>query len=93
MNIPKINEPLSGSRANAWTEVKTPERTRKVPNKLAAKDKIDSNKDQFLNTDPFIKLNIDGHEFTATDFGVGPVDASLNAIQKITTQITDEVRL
>ena len=41
----------------------------------------------------FIKLNIDGHEFTATDFGVGPVDASLNAIQKITTQITDEVRL
>ena len=40
----------------------------------------------------FIKLNIDGQEFTATDFGVGPVDASLNAIQKITTQITDEVR-
>jgi 2-isopropylmalate synthase len=41
----------------------------------------------------FIKLNVDGQEFSATDFGVGPVDAALNAIQKITSQITDEVRL
>ena len=41
----------------------------------------------------FIKLNIDGQEFTATDYGVGPVDAALNSIQKITSQITDEVRL
>ena len=39
------------------------------------------------------KLNVDGQEFTATDYGVGPVDAALNAIQKITSQITDEVRL
>ena len=41
----------------------------------------------------FVKLNIDGKEMFATDYGVGPVDASLNAIQKITSQITDEVRL
>jgi 2-isopropylmalate synthase len=41
----------------------------------------------------FVKLNVDGQEFSATDFGVGPVDAALNAIQKITSQITDEVRL
>ena len=41
----------------------------------------------------FVKLNIDGKEMFATDYGVGPVDASLNAIQKITGQITDEVRL
>ena len=41
----------------------------------------------------FVKLNIDGKEMVATDYGVGPVDASLNAIQKITVQITDEVRL
>ena len=41
----------------------------------------------------FVKLNIDGKEMVATDYGVGPVDASLNAIQKITGQITDEVRL
>ena len=41
----------------------------------------------------FVKLNIDGKEIVATDYGVGPVDASLNAIQKITGQITDEVRL
>ena len=40
-----------------------------------------------------VQKNIDGQEFTATDYGVGPVDASLNAIQKITSQITDEVRL
>ena len=39
------------------------------------------------------KLNVDGQEFSATDYGVGPVDAALNAIQKITSQITDEVRL
>ena len=41
----------------------------------------------------FVKLDIDGKEMVATDYGVGPVDASLNAIQKITGQITDEVRL
>ena len=37
----------------------------------------------------FIKLNIDGNEHTATDYGVGPVDASLNAIQKITGKISE----
>ena len=41
----------------------------------------------------FVKLNIDGKEMFATDYGVGPVDASLNAIQKITGRVTDEVRL
>ena len=37
----------------------------------------------------FVKLNIDGKEVYATDYGVGPVDASLNAIQKITGEIAD----
>jgi len=41
----------------------------------------------------FVKLNIDGEEMFATDYGVGPVDAALNAIQKITGQVTDEIRL
>jgi 2-isopropylmalate synthase len=36
----------------------------------------------------FVKLNIDGKDLFATDFGVGPVDASLNAIQKITGEIS-----
>ena len=40
----------------------------------------------------FVKLNIDGKEFFATDYGVGPVDAALNAIQKIIGEI-DEVRI
>ena len=40
----------------------------------------------------FVKLNIDGKDFSATDYGVGPVDASLSAIQKITGQI-GEVRI
>lgn len=40
----------------------------------------------------FVKLNIDGKDFFATDYGVGPVDASLNAIQKITGKIA-EVRI
>jgi len=40
----------------------------------------------------FVKLNIDGDEHTATDYGVGPVDASLNAIQKITGKIS-EIRI
>jgi len=40
----------------------------------------------------FVKLNIDGTEHSATDHGVGPVDASLNAIQKITGKIS-EVRI
>jgi 2-isopropylmalate synthase len=36
----------------------------------------------------FVKLNIDGKDFIGTDYGVGPVDAALNAIQKITGQIS-----
>ncbi|MFQ6025180.1 MAG: 2-isopropylmalate synthase [Nitrosopumilaceae archaeon] len=40
----------------------------------------------------FVKLNIEGKDFVATDHGVGPVDASLNAIQKITREIA-EVRV
>ena len=40
----------------------------------------------------FVNLNIDGDEHTATDYGVGPVDASLNAIQKITGKIS-EIRI
>ncbi len=40
----------------------------------------------------FVKLNIDGKDFIGTDFGVGPVDASLNAIQKITGKIS-EIRI
>ena len=30
----------------------------------------------------FVKLNVEGKTYTETDFGVGPVDAALNAIQK-----------
>ncbi len=37
----------------------------------------------------FVKLNIDGKDFIGTDYGVGPVDAALNAIQKITGQISE----
>ena len=40
----------------------------------------------------FVKLNIDGKEYIGTDHGVGPVDASLNAIQKITGKIS-EIRI
>ncbi|KAF6244057.1 2-isopropylmalate synthase [Nitrosopumilus sp. b1] len=40
----------------------------------------------------FVKLNIDGQELSATDYGVGPVDAALNAIQKVTGKIA-EVRI
>ena len=40
----------------------------------------------------FVKINIDGKDYFATDYGVGPVDASLNAIQKITGKIS-EVRV
>jgi 2-isopropylmalate synthase len=37
----------------------------------------------------FVKLNIDGKDTFATDYGVGPVDASLNAIQKSTGKISE----
>ena len=36
----------------------------------------------------FVKLNIDGDDFIGTNYGVGPVDAALNAIQKITGKIS-----
>lgn len=35
----------------------------------------------------FVKLNIDDIDYIGTDYGVGPVDAALNAIQKITGEI------
>ena len=60
-----------------------------VPNEEQTKKILDKVK----NIGDQVKLNIDGKEMVATDYGVGPVDASLNAIQKITGQITDEVRL
>ena len=42
----------------------------------------------------FVKLSIDGKDFIGTNYGVGPVDAALNAIQVVTgtiskTTITD----
>lgn len=40
----------------------------------------------------FVKIDVDGEEFSATDYGVGPVDAALNAIQKIIGEIA-EVRI
>lgn len=40
----------------------------------------------------FVKLNIDGQDHIGTDYGVGPVDAALNAIQKITGKIS-EIRI
>lgn len=36
----------------------------------------------------FVKLNVDGKKFSATDYGVGPVNASLNAMQKITGEVS-----
>ena len=42
--------PLSGSLAKAWTDVKTPERTKNVPNKLSEKAKIASKTVQLRNT-------------------------------------------
>ena len=59
--IPSINNPLSGSKANAWTEVRIPERTKKVPNKLAANAKIDSNSDQFIN---MLRFSVTSSEWT-----------------------------
>ena len=40
----------------------------------------------------FVKLNIDGQDHIGTDYGVGPVDAALNAIQKITGKFS-EIRI
>ena len=40
----------------------------------------------------FVKLDIDGTEFSGTDYGVGPVDAALNAIERITDK-TSELRI
>ncbi len=42
------NTPRSGSTAKAWTEVKTPERTRKVPSSESEKARIASRMVQLL---------------------------------------------
>jgi hypothetical protein len=48
-----MNIPRCGSTAKAWTEVRTPERTRKVPSRLSEKAKIASSTVQLLNTPRF----------------------------------------
>ena len=40
----------------------------------------------------FVNLNIDGEDFIGTDYGVGPVDAALNAIQRIAGE-TSKIRI
>ena len=48
-----INTPRSGSVAKECTDVNTPDRTRKVPNKLKEKVNIASNTVQFLKLPRF----------------------------------------
>ena len=49
LNSDNINMPRVGSVANAWTDVNTPERTKKVPNKESAKAINDNNTVQLFN--------------------------------------------
>ena len=37
----------------------------------------------------FVKLNIDGKDYVGTDYGVGPVDAAFNAIEKVTGKMSE----
>ena len=48
-----MNRPRAGSVAKAWTEVRTPERTRKVPSRLSEKAKIASSTVQLLKRPRF----------------------------------------
>ena len=48
-----MNRPRVGSAANECTEVSTPERTRKVPNKLRENARMASSSVQLLNTPRF----------------------------------------
>src|ERR1700684_3476301 len=47
--ISRINTPRVGSVANAWTDVSTPERTRKVPSSDSEKARIESRMVQTLS--------------------------------------------
>ena len=49
----RMNTPRSGSEANACTDVRTPERTRKVPSRLRENAKIASSTVQALNAPRF----------------------------------------
>ena len=49
----RINTPRAGSVAKAWTEVSTPERTRKVPSRLREKVKIANSTVQLRNRPRF----------------------------------------
>ena len=51
--MPNKNTPLSGSKAKAWTDVKIPDLTKKVPSKLVAKAKIERSKDHLPKTPLF----------------------------------------
>ena len=48
-----MNTPRVGSAANECTETNTPERTKKVPNKLRLNARIDSSSVQLLNRPRF----------------------------------------
>tara|TARA_B110000908_G_scaffold135919_1_gene160930 strand:+ start:3993 stop:4280 length:288 start_codon:yes stop_codon:yes gene_type:complete len=49
----RIKIPLVGSVAKAWTDVRTPDRTKKVPNKLREKAIIASSNVQLVNAPRF----------------------------------------
>ena len=57
-NNKRIKTPLFGSLANAWTETRTPDLTRKVPSKLKSKVIIDKKRVQFWRDFFFVDIII-----------------------------------
>ena len=55
-NNKRIKTPLFGSLANAWTETRTPDLTRKVPSKLKRKVIIDKKRVQFWRDFFFVDI-------------------------------------
>ena len=66
----RMKTPRAGSVAKAWTETRTPERTRKVPSKLSEKPKMASNKVQARNAPRFSVTANEWMSAVATSHGM-----------------------
>ena len=65
-----MNRPRSGSTAKAWTEVSTPERTRKVPMSESEKARMDSSTVQIFSALRFSTTMAECSSAVATSQGM-----------------------
>ena len=77
-----MKTPRVGSEAKAWTEVSTPERTRKVPIRLSEKARMASRTVQILSASRFSMTTAEWSSAVATSHGISEAFSTGSQNQK-----------